>query len=155
MKTEKVIRKTKQSMVVTGSIGLVLLLAGIYISVARENIGNLGRGLTGLSFIPLAMAGMYFYKYNRISKDPTSMKSIIIDESDERLSRLRDEAGAKAFRLTKGALFLGYMGYTLLVPEDIFESLGWWILFGCMFLAFVSEGLFLKAGLDRDRESEE
>jgi len=68
------------------------------------------------------------------------MKKIIIQESDERLVALKNEADAKALKIIQGSIFLAYMGYTLMVPEDIFESVGWWILLVLTLIAVSVQG---------------
>ena len=85
------------------------------------------------------------------------MRNIIINESDERLVALRNEADAKAFKALQGALFLTYMGYTLMVPEDIFESVGWWIILVLLFISFISQGILFNIviGKDNSKDNEE
>ncbi|KAF0092519.1 MAG: hypothetical protein FD141_703 [Fusobacteria bacterium] len=82
------------------------------------------------------------------------MKNIIITENDERLVALKNEADARAFKIIQGAIFLSYMGYTILVQEDIFEAVGWWILMGLLFIAFMSQGI-LAARAMKNPKSEE
>ena len=127
-------------MLVTLSIGIVLLAAGIIFSLMGIYFIQNNKAFIGLSFIPLSVAFVYYIKLSRIKKSPQKMRNIIINENDERLVALRNEADAKAFKALQGALFLTYMGYTLMVPEDIFESVGWWIiLFSYSFLSFHKE----------------
>jgi hypothetical protein len=86
----------------------------------------------------------------RIKKSPNKMKEILVNESDERLVALKNEADAKAFRIVQSALFLAYMGYTLMVPEDIFESVGWWILLVLLFISFISQGVISSKLMKKD-----
>jgi hypothetical protein len=80
------------------------------------------------------------------------MKNIIISENDERIVALKNEADARAFKIIQGAIFLSYMGYTLLVPEDIFEAVGWWILMGLLFIAFISQGILAAKAMKNSKD---
>jgi hypothetical protein len=57
------------------------------------------------------------------------------------------EADARAHKIVPAALFLTYMGYTLMVPADIFEAPGWWILLLLLMLSLVSQAIFAAASL--------
>jgi len=149
MNTEKIVKETKTIMLSTLLIGITLLELGILFGwMGITLIPN--RALIGLSFIPLTVALMYYIKLVSIRKSPEKMRPTIIDESDERLVALKNEANARAFKILQGALFLSYMGYTLMVPADIFESVGWWILMSLLMLSFFSQGLLLKNALSKD-----
>lgn len=84
------------------------------------------------------------------------MRSIIIKENDERLVALNNEADAKTFKILKGALFLTYCGYTFMVPEDVFKSVGWWILLiillGSLFLQGMLRNAICKANSKDNNE---
>ena len=82
------------------------------------------------------------------------MKNIIISENDERLVELKNEADSTAFKIVKGAIFLSYMGYTLMVPGDVFESVGWWILLALLFITFISQGILVSRAI-KNQNSEE
>lgn len=155
MNTDKIVKETKTIMLVSLLIGLALLEAGIMFSWLGINLVPNNRALVGLSFIPLSVALMYYVKLVSIRKSPQKMHPLIISESDERLVALKNEANAQAFRILQAALFLTYMGYTLMVPADIFESIGWWILLGLLLLAFISQGWLLKNALGKDTGSDE
>jgi hypothetical protein len=77
------------------------------------------------------------------------MRSIIVTDMDERLVALKNEAQAKAFKILQGTLFLTYMGYTLMVPEDIFETVGWWILLILLFTSFITQAVLLNLTLGK------
>ncbi|MEQ8197811.1 MAG: hypothetical protein ABRQ27_07385 [Clostridiaceae bacterium] len=49
------------------------------------------------------------------------------------------------------------MGYTLMVPEDIFESVGWWLIMILLFVSFISQGIMFKnvMGKDINKDDEE
>ena len=140
MNTEKIVKEAKVIMLVCLTIGIMLLGAGILFSFIDVSYIENPRSLVGLSFIPLCTAFVYYLKYTKIRNSPQKMKKIIIQESDERLVALKNEADAKALKIIQGSIFLGYMGYTLMVPEDIFESVGWWILMVLTLVAISVQG---------------
>lgn len=150
MNTEKIVKESKVIMLTTLSIGLVLLTVGIIFSLMDINLISNNRAIIGLSFIPLCVAVIYYIKFSTIKKSPKKMRNIIINENDERLVALKNESDAKAFKVLQGALFLTYMGYTLMVPEDIFESVGWWLLIILVFISFISQGIISKIVMGKD-----
>lgn len=132
-------------------LAAVILLAGLLLSSQGQRA--LGKALTGLSFVPATVGGMLLYKAHRLKQNPEGLRSISIEESDERLLRLKGEADSRAFALTCGFIFLVYLGYTLAVPADIFEAPGWWLILLIMMMAFFSQGILLKLTLDKEKRS--
>lgn len=94
--------------------------------------------IIALSLIPLSTAFAYYVKLAGIKKSP---QKFIINEIDERLVALKNEADAKAFKIVQGALFFTYMGYTLMFPKDVFESVGWWLLTILLLISFISQAI--------------
>jgi len=154
MNTEKIVKEARIIMIIGLIVGAVLLGLGIAFSVMDVSFISNKKALIGLSFMPFAVAVIYYLKLSGIKKTPQKMKNIIISENDERLVALKNEADAKAFKIVQATIFLSYMGYTLMVPEDIFESVGWWILMGLLFITFMSQGL-LAARAMKNPKSEE
>lgn len=154
MNVEKIVKEARVIIIVGLVIGFLLLGLGVVFNILdMDFIGN-NRALIGLSFIPFSVAVIYFIKLLGIKKTPDKMKNIIITESDERLVALKNEADARAFKIVQGAIFLGYMGYTLMVPEDIFEAVGWWILMGLLFIAFMSQGILAARAMKTNKSEE-
>jgi vacuolar-type H+-ATPase subunit I/STV1 len=154
MNTEKIIKEAKLIMVICLTVGLVLLVAGIIVSFVDVSFITNPKAVIGLSIIPLSGALVYYLKLTNIKKSPQKMKNIIISESDERLVALKNEADAKAFKLVQAVIFLGYMAYTLMVPEDIFESVGWWIIMVILMVTFIAQGV-LRTRIYSKKDSEE
>lgn len=154
MNTERILKESKVMMIVTFVIGLILLATGITFTLFEVTLINNNRALIGLSLIPLSVGFMYLYKYMQIKKSPSKMKAIIINENDERIVNLKNEADAKAFRIVQGVIFLMYMGYTLMVPEDIFEAVGWWILLIILFVSFMAQGLITAMAMGKNKSKE-
>lgn len=147
METDKIIREAKIIMITCVTVGLLLLGLGIFFSIIGVDLISNKKAIIGLSFIPFSVALIYYLKISTIKKSPKKMKNIIINENDERIVALKNEATAKAFKIVQGAIILSYMGYTLLVPEDIFESVGWWILMVLFFVTFMSHGILTAFAL--------
>jgi xanthosine utilization system XapX-like protein len=144
MNTEKIIREYKAIIMVTLVIGLALLAVGTIFTLLNLRLVPNNKAIVGLSFIPLGVALAYWIKLTMIRKSPLKMRDTIINENDERLVSMKNEADAKSFKIIQGALFLAYMGYTLMVPEDIFESLGWWLLLVLLFISFISQAIMSR-----------
>lgn len=142
LKSQKIIKETKQIFIATVTIGLMMLLTGIIFNILEVNIIKNNKAIIGLSFIPLSLSIFYYVKLIKIMKNPSKMKKTIIAETDERIVASRNEADAKSFRIIQGILFLFYIGYTLMVPEDIFESVGWWMLLLLLIISFGLQSIF-------------
>lgn len=116
------------------------------------------KGIIRLSLIPFAIAITLTsaLRLIRLRTKPDTMKAIIIDSNDERLRQLRNQADATSFHIIQAALFLGYMAYTLLFPEDVFEDFAWWLMLTLLFIALATQGYFQwKAQRDANREDDE
>jgi xanthosine utilization system XapX-like protein len=144
MNTEKIIREYKAIIMITLVIGLALLAVGTIFTLLNLRLVPNNKAIVGLSFIPLGVAVAYWIKLTIIRKSPLKMRGTIINENDERLVSMKNEADAKSFKIIQGALFLAYMGYTLMIPEDIFESLGWWLLLVLLFISFISQAIMSR-----------
>ncbi len=147
MNTEKSVERTKAVLYASLAVGLILLVVGILLEMLDSSALPNNKAVVGLSFIPLAVAFSSYVKLLKIRRSPDAMKAIIIAENDERLKALRNEAEANAFRILQAILFLAYMGYTLMVPADVFESAGWWILTFLLLSSFVLQGVLLTRAM--------
>ena len=157
MNTDKVVRESKTIIHVTLVIGVALLATGIIFKVIEINLlpKNGAMAIIALSFTPLAVALAYYVKLLGIKKSP---QKFIINEIDERLVALKNEADAKAFKIVQGALYFVYMGYTLMVPKDVFESVGWWLLMILLFISLFSQGILrvmIAMGKENSNDNEE
>ncbi|MEL3971129.1 hypothetical protein AAEO50_02465 [Rossellomorea oryzaecorticis] len=122
MSVEKVVKETKITIGVLMLVSLVLLVAWFIIDIKEVPFTN-NKALLALSLIPLSAALASFLKLMKIKKNP----NVILSETDERLVAEKNEADAKALKLLQGVLFLSYLGYTFIIPDDTFNSIGWWI----------------------------
>jgi len=154
MNTEKTVKETKIIITAGMIVGVVLLGAGILFSILDVSFISNKKALIGLSFLPFSVVFIYWIKLFRINKSPEKMRNIIISENDERLVALKNEIDAKAFKIIQSAIFLGYMGYTLMVPEDIFESTGWWILLALLFITFISQAILTNRIITANKPDE-
>jgi hypothetical protein len=123
-------------------IGLILSIVG-FLSVSWDItfISN-SKALLALSLLPLGMAFVSFLKVSRMRKSPTLMRKILIKENDERLVALNNAADAVTFKILQGALFLTYFGYTFMFPEEVFKSVGWWVLLTLLLGSMLLQGIF-------------
>lgn len=138
MNTEKVVKETKIIMGASLIVSIALLAVWIIFSLMDNPPVSNTKALIALSLIPLSVALSYFLKFRRIKKFPTVMTK----EIDERLVAQKNESDALAFKILQGLLFLSYMGYTFIVPEDVFKTIGWWILLVNLLVSFFSQGIF-------------
>lgn len=141
MDTTRITKKITAIILSALIIGLLLLGVGLTLGYWDRSLLPYRKGIIALSFIPLAIAMAAYVKLSIIQRHPEKMKNIIAAENDERLRSLKNEADAKAFRITQSAIFLSYFGYTLLFPDDIFETAGWWILLALLLVSFISQGI--------------
>jgi hypothetical protein len=155
MNTEKMMKESKVIFLISLTVGSVLLLTGIVLLQLGAELTPNDKAFIGLSFIPFGLSFSYFIKYSRIRKSPQSIRKTMLPEIDERLVSIRNEADAKALKVMQGVMFLTYMGYTLIVPGDVFESPAWWILLALLFLSFLSQGILQKIVAGKDRSLEE
>lgn len=156
MNTEKIIKEARIIVITCSVIGVLLIVLFAFLSISDIFIISNKKALVGLSLTPFSMALIYYLKISTIKRSPEKVKNIIITENDERISTLKNEAAAISFKIIQGAIFLSYMGYTLLVPEDIFESVGWWILLALFLLAFISHGVIsMKLMANNAKENED
>ena len=155
MNTKKIEKETKVIIIVILTIGIILLATGVVFSFLGYRVLPNNKALIGVSFMPLGVALIYYLKLTKIRKSPEKMRSIIISENDERIAALKNDADAKTLKIIKGLLFMSYMGYTLMVPEDIFEAVGWWILLGLFFTTFMLQGILTAKAMRKEKSTEE
>ncbi|TMU87212.1 hypothetical protein FGG79_03500 [Bacillus sp. BHET2] len=121
MSITKIMKEAKLTILICllASVALFITWA-IFETMDISLINN--KALLALSLIPFSAAIASFLKLMKIKKDP----NIMISEMDERLVSQKNEADAKTLKMLQGLLFLTYLGYTFMVPEDVFHSIGWW-----------------------------
>ncbi len=142
MNTEKMYKETKLLLIISIILGVALLATGAVLSFIKLDFFINLKGFVGLSFLPFAMALISFIRLYTLKRKPEKMKEIITIENDERLVSIKNQVDAKSFRVLQAILFLTYMGYTLIIPADIFETVGWWIILGLLFVSFVLQAIF-------------
>lgn len=142
MNGEKTVKEATTVMIVSLVIGFVLLTVGLVSTQWDIALLSNNKALFALSLLPLSLAFVSFLKLSRVKKSPQKMRSIIIKENDERLVALNNEADAKTFKILQGILFLAYFGYTFMFPQEVFESVGWWILIILLLGSMLLQGIF-------------
>jgi hypothetical protein len=131
-------------------VGLALVGVGVYLRVTGSDIIENSRAIIGLSLIPLGIALYLWLSLVLTKKYPKNMNQIHIMETDERLRAISHRADSTTFRILRWALMLLYYGYTFLTPDDIFESLAWWIVLGFFMLSYLLQGILVKVYSDRE-----
>jgi predicted membrane chloride channel (bestrophin family) len=144
MNTEKIVGQTRFNIIISISTGVLLLLTGIIFSVFGLVPVKIAKATVSLSFIPFGFAFANFVNLLRLKKSPQKMQTVIIAHNDERLVAIRNEADARAFRILQWLLIMVYIGYTLMVPDDIFEAAGWWIILIVLFVSYILQAIFYK-----------
>lgn len=150
MSKEKVIKEAKVIFIVTFVLAIALLAVSITLSRLEINALN-NKAIGALSLIPFSVSFIYLGKLLGIKKYPLKMRSLIIHETDERLVAAKNEVDAKALKITQAAMVFGYMGYTLMIPEDIFEAVGWWLILVLTFTSFFAQAII---GISKKKEEE-
>lgn len=150
MRKEKIVKEAKAIFIVTFVLAIALLAASITLSRLDVNILN-NKAVGALSLIPFSVAFIYLSKLLGIQRYPQKMRSLIIHETDERLVAAKNEVDAKALKITQATMVFGYMGYTLMIPEDIFEAVGWWLILALTFISFLAQAII---GISKKKEEE-
>ncbi len=124
MESGLIINKLKTELKVNLILGLVLLIAGIFVELYDVQILDNNRFIVALSFIPLGLFVASLIKIYYVKKNPNKY----VDEYDERLIASRDKADAQSLRIIRYLLFLAFFGYSFAESNEVFESLSWWLL---------------------------
>ena len=137
MSAEKLVQETKLTIGVSLFVSLALFVTwGIFETTGISFSNN--KAFLALSLIPFSAALASFLKLMNIKKDP----KMIVSETDERLVAEKNEADAKTLKVLQGVLFLSYLGYTFIIPEDTFTSIGWWITLSVLLFSLFAPFMF-------------
>ncbi len=150
MYIENMIKKEKFELILNAALGLGLLAAGISMRALDINLLKNNKSIIALSFIPLAMAFSKYISIYFIKKHPDKMNLAIISENDERLVKERNEAEAKSNKVFRWLIYLVFLGYTFMVPNDAFEAAGWWVVLAIFLMAYLIPCIFLKRIQNKD-----
>ncbi|WP_456274798.1 hypothetical protein [Bacillus sp. AK031] len=137
MIAKKVVKETKLVISVSLLAGIALFVTWFTFEITETYFTN-NKALLGLSLIPFSAALASSLKLIKIKKNP----QLIVAETDERLVAEKNEADAKTLKVLQGVLFLSYLGYSFILPEDIFKSLGWWITLCVLLLSLFTPLVF-------------
>lgn len=129
--------------------GLILLAAALVANVF--DLFDNTRAIVALSFIPFGVAIAIAFNLYLIKKHPRKMNALIISETDERLKAIKNESDSITFRILRWALLFFYLAYTFIVPEDIFEAPGWWIVLAFLLVSYVLQEILFKIMQDKDK----
>lgn len=137
MSVEKLVKETKLIIWVTLFVSLVLFATWVVLETTGTFFIN-NKAFLALSLIPFSAALASSLKLMKIKKHPQWM----VSETDERVVAEKNEADAKTLKGLQGVLFLSYLGYTFVSPEDIFQSIGWWITLSVLLFSLFAPFLF-------------
>ncbi len=122
------------SLVGNATAAAILLVLGMLLEV---------KGLVGLSLVPafrgLIDAVILFMVY----RQPKRMLPLVISETDPRIQSVKREADSLTLRFIRWALLLLALGYTLVLPEEIFSVL-WWIITLLAICSYLLQAVLLK-----------
>lgn len=125
------------------AVGLLLVATGIFLEITGFPFADNNKSLIGLAFIPLGLSTGAFLNLIFIKKYPDGMKPVLISENDERLTAIKNKADALTFRFLRWVLMLVFFGYTFIKPNDIFETVSWWIMFAFYFISYMLQGTIM------------
>ncbi|WP_064091303.1 hypothetical protein [Rossellomorea aquimaris] len=137
MSSNKIIKETKLTISVSLLISIFLLVTWAVFETMDISFTD-NKAFLALSLIPFSTAIAFFIKLMKIKKDP----KVIVSETDERLVAEKNEADAKTLKVLQGLLFLIYLGYTFMFPEEVFKSIGWWIALIILFFSIFAPFMF-------------
>lgn len=137
MNAKKLVKETKLTIGVSLFVSLALFFTWVIFETMDISFTN-NKAFLALSLIPFSAALASFLKLMKIIKNP----KMIVSETDERLVAEKNEADAKTLKVLQGVLFLSYLGYTFIIPEEIFKSIGWWITLSVLLFSLFAPFLF-------------
>ncbi len=126
----------KEKAILWGNIilGIVFLAAGLLIDSLTYS-----KALVGMSLIPFGLAIASLIKIITIRRNPAAL----VEEHDERVVAAKNRADALSLRIMRYILMLGFFTYTFTRPQEIFESLTWWIIFAFYLLTVLLPSVIL------------
>ncbi|WP_394218855.1 hypothetical protein [Halobacillus trueperi] len=137
MGAEKLVKEIKLTIGVSLFVSLALFVTWIILETTDVS-STVHKAFLALSLIPFSAALASLLKLMKLKKNP----KMIVSETDERLVAEKNEADAKTLKFLQGVLFLSYLGYTFTIPEDTFQSVGWWITLVILLLSLFTPLIF-------------
>lgn len=136
------VKKQRLYLFVSLLLGLFMLATALVLNLF--DLFDNTKAIVALSFIPFGVASAIAINLYLIKKHPRRMNALIISETDERLMAIKHETDSITFRILRWALLFFYLGYTFIVPEDIFEAPGWWLVLAFLLVSYtLQEVLFM------------
>lgn len=146
MSAKKLMKETKLTISVLLLVSIALIVIW-FIFETRDISFTDNKAFLALSLIPFSAALASFLKLMKIKRD----SKVLVSETDERLVAEKYEADAKTLKLLQGVLFLSYLGYTFIIPEDTFKSVGWWIVLCILLLSLFTPLIFRHIAKKHDK----
>ncbi|UOQ42924.1 hypothetical protein MUN89_13265 [Halobacillus salinarum] len=137
MSAEKLVKETKWTIGVSLFVSFALFAIWVIFETTDVFFTN-NKAFLALSLIPFSASLAAFLKLMKIKKNPKMM----VSETDERLVAEKNEADAKTLKVLQGILFLSYLGYTFIIPEATFNSIGWWLTLSVLLFSLFAPFVF-------------
>ncbi len=134
MDRDALIRRERTFAVVSLILGVAILGTGLLF-----NPHGYHKALEAISIVLFAMAFASLVKTRALKRD----HAIPVAEYDERIVAARNQADAVSLEIIRRVLFLAYLFYTFVRPQDIFQALSWWLLLLVAMLAVLLPPLVL------------
>jgi len=126
MDTAAAVRKERLFIIGNLALGVAILITALLF-----NPFGYHKALEALSIFVFGMAVASAVKMRALRKDPLAL----IEENDERIVAARNRANAVSLGIIRYAMTLVFMFYTLARPQEVFESLSWWLVAVVLLLA--------------------
>ena len=126
MDTNAIMKKEKVILALNLILGIIVLVIGIFVDPFGYR-----KILVGLSVVLFGIAVASVVKLFLLIKNP----SALAEEFDERIVADKNKADAVSLRIIRYILILVFLFYTFTRPEEIFESLNWWIILVILLLS--------------------
>ncbi|SEN47597.1 hypothetical protein SAMN04488134_101173 [Amphibacillus marinus] len=146
MDTESVIKAAKLKICVGIVVSIGLFITWFIFETSELSFSN-HKVFIALSLIPFSVSLVSFLKLMKLNKYPQT----IVAETDERLVAEKNEADAKTLKIIQGTLFLIYLSYTFVIPDDIFKTIGWWMTLLVLLISLFLPLLFRYLGRKQGR----
>lgn len=147
-------KRTRRYFIFMFTGGAMLLVIGLLLQTGLIKSTWNARGIVGASFIPLSLAVIYFWKMRMLIKSPQKARKVFVNQTDERLARLENDTDAFSLRILRVILVFFYCGYNLLHPEEIFNSMGWWMILTLLLVSYIMKPLIYMVYTNNSNEKE-
>lgn len=134
MDVEALLKRERMFAVVSLVLGIAILGVGLLF-----NPHGYHKAMEAISIVLFAMAFASLVKIRALKRGG----AVPVAEYDERIVAARNQADAVSLEVVRRVLFVAYLFYTFVSPQDIFQALSWWILLSVSMLSLLLPPLVL------------